>query len=199
MKKVIITTIAIAILLPAGIVLAQPGFGGPPPPPPPPNRERFQQMQMWKLTETLDLTDDQAAKFFPLFNSFQKEVDKIRDENDDLFEKLDAYIKTEDKGKIAGVIDQIDKNESKILDSRKKFRLDAAKVLTEVQIGKLVHFQHEFPRRFRDAIWDCRDGGPDKGQRQKDNRPGRSEAPRMGAGHEKGYGWHMGNPDCPNR
>jgi Spy/CpxP family protein refolding chaperone len=111
---------------------------------------------MWKLTEALDLTEEQAGKFFPLFRNFQNSIDSVRQSNDELFKKLDGYITAGEKTKIEEIITQIEKNEAKILDSRTKFRKDAAKVLDEIQIGKLVMFHHEFPRRFRDAIWDYR-------------------------------------------
>jgi len=200
MKKILNIAAIIAMMFPAGAVLAQPGMGGPPGPPPPPPpmaRERFQQMQMWKLTEVLEMSDEQAAKFFPMFNSFQKSVDKIRQENDDLFDKLDGYLKAEEKGKISGIIGQIEENEAKILDTRKKFRGDIGKVLDEIQIGKMVHFQREFPRRFRDAMWDFK-GEPGRGPRWNDDKPGRDDAPiMMGMGNGPNCRMRGENRDCP--
>jgi hypothetical protein len=119
-------------------------------------KDRFRTVQMWKLTEALDLTEEQAARFFPQFRNFQNSIDSVRDANDELFKKLEGYITASEKAKIEEIIAQIEKNELKILESKAKFRKDAAKFLDEIQIGKLVMFHHEFPRKFRDAIWDYR-------------------------------------------
>ena len=188
MKKLMILTMTVGIILsmnispvqaqpPAGEQMIRQGDPGPPDaPPPPPPRERFRTMQMWKLTEILDLTEDQAAKFFPKLNSFQKKVDEIHEKNMELFKVLNGYIQAGDKGKIPDVIDQIEANEENILIERKKFRKDAGKVLDEIQVGKLVHFQFDFPRKFRDAMWDV------KG---KERRSGRGTVPGMGKDHNK--------------
>ena len=190
MKKLLIMAAILGLLLPLSLATAQSaptasegekmmmqGETIPPDALPPPPRERFHTMQMWKLTEILDLSEDQAAKFFPKFNNFQKKIDEIRDANEKFFEKLDGYIRTEDKKNILKTIDEIEKNENLIMEEHKKFRKELTGVLDEIQMGKLVHFQHDFPRRFRDAMWDIKGKGP---------RPDRWE-PRPGRG--PGAGW----------
>lgn len=221
MKKLLIIAAILGLLLPLGMVMAQPapmapagekalgeGESAPPDAPPPPPRERFHTMQMWKLTEILDLSEDQAAKFFPKFNNFQKKIDEIRETNEKLFEKLDGYIRTEDKKNIIKTIDEIEKNENLIMEEHKKFRKELTGVLDEIQMGKLVHFQHDFPRRFRDAMWDIKGKGPrpdrfeprpgqGPGSGWEDHHPG---APQMsygrGCGQGNGGGLYL-NPDCP--
>jgi len=217
MKKILILTAVLSVLLPLSSLSAQTppppvppeeqminkGEAIPPDAPPPPPRERYHTMQMWKLTEVLDLTEDQAAKFFPKFNNFQKKVDEIRDANEKLFEKLDGYIRVEDKKNIVKTIEEIEKNETSIMEEHKKFRKELTGVLDEIQMGKLVHFQHEFPRRFRDAMWDIRGKGP---RPDKDQRPGRGPggggegrnpgAPQVSPGWGGGSGLHL-NQDCP--
>ena len=179
MKKLLITAIA-ALFLTSTFVVAQPPEPGPPPPPPSPKertrmQERFRTMQIWKLTEILDMSEAQTDKFLPMFRKFQKEIDAIRDANGELFKKMEGYIAAEDKGEIEGLISQIEKNETKILEARANFRKKASKVLDEIQIGKLILFQREFPRHFRNAIWDVqqRHGGPPgppSGKRERRNR-----------------------------
>ena len=183
MKKILLTAIA-ALLLTSTMVIAQPPDPLEPPPPPatPEERarmhERFCTMQIWKLTEALDMTEEQTDKFLPMFRKFQKEIDAIRVANGELFKKMEGYITAEDKSEIEGIISQIEKNEQAILMTRTNFRKKAAKVLDEIQIGKLIMFQREFPRHFRNAIWDVqqRHGGPPEppsGKRGKRlNKPG---------------------------
>ena len=198
MKRLIAITVLIMMIVPLGITYAQgpPGMSGgmmeppnDPDNPEPPSRERFHTMQMWKLTETLDLDEAQAVKFFPLFNEHQKRMDAIHDDNRELLQKLDGYIKADEAGKLEGIISQIEKNEEKMLAEKQNFRKDASKVLTEIQIGKLVHFHHDFPRKFREAMWGVRGARGDRGGKApgpggKGNRP---YAPRM----------QNMNPQCP--
>ena len=219
MKKLMILTMVLGIIFsmntstaqaqpaPEGEQMIRPGDPIPPDAPPPPlPRERFRIMQMWKMTEVLDLDENQAAKFFPMLNNFQKKVDEIHDKNMELFNVLGGYIQAGDKSKITGVIDQIEENEEKILLERKKFRKDAGKVLDEIQIGKLVHFQHDFPRKFRDAMWDIRGKGrgpgrgPGPGAGWDNNKPYPPRAHNMGykQGRRAGSGYYS-NAYCPNR
>ena len=162
MKRVLSVLIALLVLS-SLTVLAQPkGPGGSPPGPamnPGEMQERFRTMQIWKLTEVLDLSEAQADKFFPMFRNFQKDVDQIKEENDELFQKLHGYIQADDGSKVEDLISKIEKNENKILQLRSEFRQNAAKVLDDVQLGKLIVFQHEFPRHFREVMWEIHGKG----------------------------------------
>lgn len=185
MKKLLLLTIS-ALLLISTSAICQP----PPEPqtPPPPDceemREKVRTMKMWKLTEELDLTEDQAVKFFPLFRKFENEVQELRDENGELTERLKGYLIAKEEGKkIEEIIVKIEKNDVLILEARTKFRKDAGKVLDTGQIGKLIIFQHEFPKRFREAIR----GGKMHHKRQPGDKPGKRRGPMgMRGGFDRG-------------
>ena len=160
MKKIILLACLIVFTISAG-------FTQPPPPPdpddfPPPDgagpidddmMQKFRTMKMWKLTEELDITEEQAAKFYPKFNAFEDKVEEFRLKNKDLLDKLRGYLIAGDEEKnITNIITQIEKNDEEILQLHKKFRDDAGKILTTEQLGKLILFQHEFPKRFRDSF-----------------------------------------------
>ena len=42
--------------------------------------EKARMLMKWKMTEFLDISEDQAEKFFPKFNSFHKEHKNIHTE-----------------------------------------------------------------------------------------------------------------------
>ena len=79
MKK---RTIVIISIIGIGSLLAQPGK---PRGPGGQYDERMEMMMIWKLTEHLELTEDQAEKFFPSMRAHQKQVLKIRKEEKELF------------------------------------------------------------------------------------------------------------------
>ena len=49
-------------------------------------------MMKWKLTEYLDLGEEQAEKFFPKMNTHEKEMKKINDEIKKLRDEMERYI-----------------------------------------------------------------------------------------------------------
>ena len=136
-------------------------------------QEKIRTMKMWKLTETLELTEEQALKFFPMFKDFEKKVQAIRDENSEYLKKLNGYIMAGDEGaKMTDLINKIENNEMEILKARTQFRKDAKKILDKTQIAKLVIFQHDFPRRFRDAIHERQFRGSGRAGRPRGYAPG---------------------------
>jgi Spy/CpxP family protein refolding chaperone len=210
MKRLILLSSALLLLF-AGSAFSQPPPAPEPDIGPPPGspqereqvRKKVRTLKMWKIAEELDLTDNQTDKFFPLFRNFETEVEKIRDENDELIQKLGGLIAADEDGKkIEEAVAKIEQNDSKILQLRSKFRQDASKILTPVQIGKLAIFQHEFPRRFRDVM---REYGPKGGPPEE--RPGRPQCPLEFQGTSdnlcpqpgfafKGHRFHRGQRDC---
>ena len=46
----------------------------------------------WKLTEYLDISEEQGDTFFPRFNSFQKEHKSIHNQIGELFDEVDGMI-----------------------------------------------------------------------------------------------------------
>ena len=68
MKK---TTLTLLLLFMIGTLAAQPGRPGGPGGQ---YGERMEMMMIWKLTDHLELTQDQAEKFFPSMRAHQKQV-----------------------------------------------------------------------------------------------------------------------------
>ena len=50
--------------------------------------EKARILMKWKLTEYLDISEEQGDKFFPRFNSFQKEHKSIHKQIEELFEMI---------------------------------------------------------------------------------------------------------------
>ena len=159
MKKMIVLACLMVFAISAGYTQPPPPDAdefAPPDEPGPISEEmlkKFRTMKMWKLTEELDITEDQAAKFFPKFNAFEDKVEEIRVKNNELLDKLRGYlIAAEEDKKINSIISDIEKNDEEILKLHKKFRDETGNILTTQQIGKLILFQHEFPKRFRESF-----------------------------------------------
>ena len=95
MKK---TTLTLLLLFMIGALVAQPGRPGGPGGQ---YGERMEMMIIWKLTDHLELTQDQAEKFFPSMRAHQNQVLKIRKEEKEFFTPLYKKVKKgEDVSKV---------------------------------------------------------------------------------------------------
>lgn len=115
---------------------------------------RVRTMKIWKMTEELDLSKDQAAKFFPLLNKMEDQQDDLREKISDDLEKLEKLVwdKNTKDSDINKLVSQIETYQTQELELRKQFRADVKSVLTAAQMGKLILFNHRFPQIMRELM-----------------------------------------------
>lgn len=108
-------------------------------------REKVKDLLIWKLTDKLNLTEDQSAKFFPLFNRFLDDHEKLMDERRNLLRDLKEGEKLSDS--------QLNEKSNRILkidreraDNLQKIATDSEKILSAKQRADLIIFQTEFIR-----------------------------------------------------
>ncbi|TKJ40100.1 hypothetical protein CEE37_10210 [candidate division LCP-89 bacterium B3_LCP] len=158
-----------AILLPA-VVYAQ----GPPPVPGPAQRHRakmeakIKTMKIWKMTEELELTEEQATRFFPLLNEMEKRMEEVEENRREVLRKMGDLVWSNDgdDDKIDEFLNILEELGAKQLEIRKQFRQDAEQILQSKQIGRMVLFNHRFPEIVRELIRDM------EVPRSHDRRPG---------------------------
>jgi len=113
--------------------------------------EKTRMLMKWKLTEYLDISEEQGDKFFPRFNSFQKEHKLILKQIGELFDDVEEMIddKKVDDGKVIKIQNQI----NDLLHERHTLKnnfLDKNKdILTDEQFAKLLIFEHIFKRKMK--------------------------------------------------
>lgn len=84
---------------------------------------KIQAMEMAFITKELNLTPDEAQKFWPVFNQYRNEL------------------KSTSKDRISG--DQLERQQ-KMLDLRKKYREDFTKVISQERANKVFGAEDEF-------------------------------------------------------
>ena len=87
--------------------------------------ERIQSLKIAFITQKLELTSDEAQKFWPVYNRYETE---IRQAN---------------KDSKAGGGDAID-NEEKVLNVKKKYRIEFIKVIGQPKTNILFNSEREF-------------------------------------------------------
>ncbi len=117
-------------------------------------RERFQQkkdqvkaMKIAFITSELNLTPDEAAKFWPLFNEFEEKQRAIRQD------KIKNYVdRSQGSDKLTekeaqNLLNQMETAEEELHQLRKKFVANLKGVLPATKILKLKKAEEEFSKK----------------------------------------------------
>ncbi|MEE9167682.1 MAG: hypothetical protein V3U24_09540 [Candidatus Neomarinimicrobiota bacterium] len=127
---------------------------GQPPAPPGPDQslmsrqsERFELMKMWKLTDVLGLSEEQAQKFFPRHNSLVDGLEELSEQQKELMSGLHEAV---DEGKtvtdkdVNGVMKKVLDMERMKLNQKQDFVENLGDILTPEQKAKYVVFEVRF-------------------------------------------------------
>ncbi|MFQ6616099.1 MAG: hypothetical protein ACE5HZ_04940 [Fidelibacterota bacterium] len=111
--------------------------------------EGIRMMKMWKLTEVLELTEDQAKVFFPRHSSFTDQVRALSDKQSDLLKEVDAML---DEGKkiqgkdLSRILEEVTVIEKEKLDKKREFFEGLGDILTPEQKARFLVFEGRFKR-----------------------------------------------------
>jgi hypothetical protein len=138
-------------------------------PPPPPEmgpgdkdpRAIIEKVRIYLLTEKLDLSSDQAMKFFPKLNELRKIEDEFQKQRMDIILKLEKLV--QDKASDKDLLKTLDGFETLVkakAENDKKIRDELRALLTPVQQAKFMVFQVKFEQEIRDMIREIRENRP---------------------------------------
>lgn len=153
MKKMLL--LMIVILAPALLSAQPPGMRGQKKHP---RREQIEILRIWKMTEELDLTEEQAGNFFPRLRADDKNIEKLEVERQSIFQELHREAM---RGGIDGKvldkkIERISVIEEKILRNRVNFIKNLDDLLSPDQRAKLMVFRHRFRDRMENMMREAR-------------------------------------------
>ena len=130
---------------------------------------RVENMVIWRLSEDLNLTTQQAEKFFPRFRDHRKEMDKIKDEERKVYEGILEKSGMDDKvtsSDAKSIISTISKLQIKRIDLQANFITEMDGILDPGQMVKLVAFKHRLASDMRSEM----QGKKDRGKRKKNRK-----------------------------
>ncbi len=129
-------------------------------------RKKMEAVRIMRLTETLKLDEETAAKFIPLITSLEQKRRDLMGENQQTMRELREYLgaKNPDEKKLKSVMEKMEKNHQEVMKTREK-EIEAAKGnLTVEQQAKYLLFEQDFMREMRGMITGARGGmGPGRG------------------------------------
>jgi Spy/CpxP family protein refolding chaperone len=148
-------------------------------------RKKIEAIRIWRLTETLNIDEKTAAKFFPLLSSLAQRRNELMRENMEAERELRLYLEAgkPDEKKIKAALDRLENIHHETAKLTEK-EIDITKDhLTVEQQARYYLFQQDFQREIREMISGARGGmGPQglRGQGQRgpgirgNQRPGGS-------------------------
>ncbi|MEI6586265.1 MAG: hypothetical protein WCL56_09270 [Sediminibacterium sp.] len=128
---------------------AQPPQGPPPQQGPPPHKN-IQAIKVAFITRQLNLTAEEAQKFWPVYNAYSESIKKIR---------------IEQKQDVLGF-------EEKALAERKKLKAEMKKILvSEDRANIAMKIDRDFNEVLRNELKERRDNGNGNGKKRKNSPP----------------------------
>ncbi len=130
-----------------------------------PTKEKVDAMKIGFLTDRLSLSPEEAQTFWPVYNQYQAEMEKLRmsrrDDHQSAKENMDEMTDAAAEKFVDGEI-AFRQNE---LDIMKKYHPQFKKVLTPKKVAKLYRAEDDFKRRLLEMIQNRQDGKkPGQGQ-----------------------------------
>ena len=118
-----------------------------------------------KLTERLNLTEEEKAKVFPLLQQYHEQQRALRQENRQLVRELEGKIKANASGKeLKRTIRDLEENEHKLQEMKEEGFHELAKILPIEKQARYIIFQAEFRREMHRLMQKARhrEGGPER-------------------------------------
>jgi Spy/CpxP family protein refolding chaperone len=147
----------------------------PPPPPDPQRREKMESMKIAFLTQKLDLTPDEAQKFWPVYNEFQKKREELRKKRREETKSEKGNLDSLSDKQIEAFVDGEMSFRQKNLDLEKEYHGKFKSVLPIRKVAKLYRaedmFAHHLLQQISDRGTDGDRGGRKKGMMQPPGPP----------------------------
>lgn len=122
-------------------------------------REIIEKVRIYKLTEALDLTEEQTTKFFPHLKEMRKTEQEFQKQRLELIQKLRDLLKNNaQEQEIVNVLNKFQEIHKKRITAQMKEIEDLRQILTPVQQAKFMIFQEDFEREIRELIREVRKG-----------------------------------------
>jgi Spy/CpxP family protein refolding chaperone len=165
--------VGLLVLLAVGIGPAQPppnpgpGPGGPHNAQPAPNR-KLEALRIWRLTQELNLSEDQAAQFFPKLKRIRELRQEHRVARQAMLDELDSLLAQEpvEPAGLKSVLDSLNTIDDNMHESELKLRQEIADLLTVEQQARLYVFEASFDRQARRMIEQIQEDKDKPGRKQ---------------------------------
>ncbi len=140
--------------------------------------------RIYKMSEYLELTPEQAETFFPLLRQYEKELAGISEQENKLYESVKSRQKKGGigEGELQQIMKQVEQFERQRTQLKQQFMQRAGKALSPGQASRIPFFEKEFRRELKREFIQRQQG------RSPVNNPG------SGGGNPGNQGGQRGRP-----
>jgi len=127
-------------------------------------QEKIQAKKVAFITDKLDLSVEEAQKFWPVYNEHEADMDKIHEKRKGVMKKINKEAETLSDEELTKLVDQFaeyDLEEAKI---HKSYYDDVKKVLPIKKVVKLIKAEREFKQTLLKEFKGHGHGGPGMGR-----------------------------------
>lgn len=133
--------------------------------------DKIERLKIAFITRELNLTSEEAEKFWPIYNESEAKMKELRKANrkinDELENSGDKLSDEDAKKKLAIVFE----NETKEIEIRKEYSDKIAKVIGYKRALKLLSLEHKFRRELLETLRDRQGPPPPPNSRKHGERP----------------------------
>ncbi len=145
-----ITLLLFLVVGSIGLALAQKGGGGQ-------RREKIEAMKIGFITQRLNLTPEEAQKFWPVYNRFNDEMEKVRKGNRARAMEDAGDMENMTDAEAEKALNEMIANRSAELEIIKKYTAEFKKVLPAQKVVKLFVAEQAFKRELLKKLKEQRD------------------------------------------
>ena len=118
----------------------------------PPPREKVEALKIGFLTKRLDLTPEEAKNFWPVYNKFQEELEKVRKERRETLRGPDNNLEDMSDKDVEKMVDSEIVLRQNELDVFKKYHPQFKQVLPIRKVAMLYRTEEDFKRKLLEMI-----------------------------------------------
>ena len=112
------------------------------------NRDKIKTLKIAYITEKLNLSEKEAQKFWPIYNTFEEENSKLKSESYEARKKIDFETITEEQAKQVLKEDRLKDNKRQELEN--EFFNNLSKAISAKKIILLHKIEDDFKRKMFD-------------------------------------------------
>ncbi len=137
----------ILILLPFCLSLAQPLQKREP-------KELIETIRIWRLTEELNLSEDQAAKLFPKLKKIREVKREFKRKRREILKAIEKELKRKKPREdvLKKEIEDLNREDKEFREKEERLKEEIFEVLTIEQQARFLLFQERFDREIREMI-----------------------------------------------
>ncbi len=124
----------------------------PPSPPDPPRKEKVESMRIAFLTQKLDLSPEEAQKFWPVYNEFHKKREELHKKRKEEMKSAKQNFDSLSDKQVEKIVDDEMIFRQKNFELEKEYHSKFKSVLPIKKVAKLYHAEDMFARHLLDKI-----------------------------------------------